>query len=236
MWSCAVGPLSGKGLSLVIKAHAPLQRMPLNVQGSLPVDIPACLCSRAGLFSICSSCENRCCSLWSSCILDALVVFLCMWEVSLTTAHTPWLSWLVSHWLRVSACPSGLACPSGHVCLPYDDCVCQYPFPFYHKGYNNVLLVPDLLPFYHRVVSLSFYHRAVCQCTNVLGFASTQISLPLPQGCMLMYCCISAIWVFLYYRYLPSWGKKSPVTVWNALKIGRKLSINHWIPLLLTPC
>ena len=49
MWGCAMGPLSGTGLSLVIKACAPLLGILLNVQGSLLVDIPACLFSRAGL-------------------------------------------------------------------------------------------------------------------------------------------------------------------------------------------
>ena len=49
MWGCATGPLSGTRLSLVIKAHIPLLRMLLAVQGSLPVNIPASLCCRAGL-------------------------------------------------------------------------------------------------------------------------------------------------------------------------------------------
>ena len=64
LWGCVPGPLSWEGPSLVIKACGPLLRVPLNVQGSLPVDIPACLCWRANLSFHLLRLWEPFCSLW----------------------------------------------------------------------------------------------------------------------------------------------------------------------------
>ena len=72
--------------------------------------------------------------------------------------------------------PSSSFCPSGLACLPYDDWVCRYPFPFYRKGYNiNVPLASALFPF-----TTGLY-------VNVLMYWALPVprsSLPLPQGCI----------------------------------------------------
>ena len=84
--------------------------------------------------------------------------FPCVQEVILDHCLLSLMSQFVSCQVRVCACHGwgslptplvwpGLTCPSGHVCPPYDDWVCWYPFPFCHKGYINVPLVPGLFPF-----------------------------------------------------------------------------------------
>ena len=136
MWGCAAGPSSGEGLSLVIKVHAPLLGMPLYGQGSLPVDIPACLCCRVVLSLHLLKLWQQGCSVLTPCILELLVVsFLCRrFPYPMPTL------------LDV---PVGVL-PGKGVCLPcwYDwalpahwyDWVLPVLFPFCCKGYIDVLM------------------------------------------------------------------------------------------------
>ena len=173
--------------------------------------------------------------------------FLCVWEVSLTDARSPWCpGWCPSGWgslpagwgsllacwvrscplgeglcLPVGSClPTSLACTPGEgLCLPLSlsgPCMPLYPFPFCRKGYyiNVPLAIPDLFPFYHRVVSRD----------DMMGLACTQISLLFSLLSLGVYQG-----VFLCYlgmpipRYLPSKEKK----LWTHLKLSIKLSKYH---------
>ena len=121
---CATGTSSGEGPSLVIKAHTPLLRMPLNVQGSLPVHIPACLCSRAGLSLYLLKLRQQGCSMLTPCILDALVV-------SLVCGRSLWpLPTLLDVLMGDGLCPLGEGlCLLGPVCPPSVWALpAQYPF------------------------------------------------------------------------------------------------------------
>ena len=131
-----------------------------------------------------------CCSLWSPCILNELVVtFVC--------GRSPWsmpalLDVLVGALEGEGLCPPGWgSLPTGVGSLLAPDwallpaiwlCVLyRYPFPFCHKGYADVPLALDyfslssfLLSFCHRVVYLSPFTRSVPRCILLSGYAYTQ--------------------------------------------------------------
>ena len=208
MLGCVPDPSSWEGPSLVIKACGPLLRMPLNMQGLLPVDISACLCWRANLSFHLFRLWEPFCSLWSPCILYELVVaFVCgrsPWPMpalldvlvgalegeglcppgGVLCLSPDWALppavWFACPILRISACLSGLACPPGGVSAS------PVLFPFCRKGYVSMCRLYQSLSLYHRVVSLSFRQ----ECINVF------------------------LWVCLYPGISPLW-KKSLKLTWN---------------------
>ena len=143
------------------------------------VSIPACLCQRSNLSFHWFKLWELCCSLWSPCILNELVVtFVC--------GRSPWpmpalLDALVGalegeglcppgwglclpRWLGLAArrmiCMSrGLACPPGGVSA------CPVFFPFCRKGYMPICRLYYwynwVLPVPRSFFSLSLYHRVV---------------------------------------------------------------------------
>ena len=108
---CVPGPLSGEGPNLVIRDRGSLLRMPLNLWGSLPVSIPACLCQRSNLSFHWFKLWELCCSLRSPCILNELVVtFVC--------GRSPWPMPALLDVLVGALEGEGLCPPGWGLCLP----------------------------------------------------------------------------------------------------------------------
>ena len=133
---------------------------------------------------------------------------LCMWEVSLTNAHSPWCpGWCPSGW---GSLPAG-SCHSWALPARYDDWVCRYPFPIYCKGCINVPLAQNTFLF--SLLSSGVYQ--CISCTRSLSSFSF-LSLGVYQGVFLLSG-------YAYTQVSPLLGKKVLYHC-NVLKISQILS------------